>query len=96
MRPFIVVGLAGDDFVIPVKHRAHGAELPAHGGDILHSGVARMNSGLNGKVFGRQTKGIKAHRLKDLEALHAFDSGIRVGQAKIPPVPDMQIRSRGV
>ncbi len=48
-----------------------------------------MNPGLDGVVFRRQTKGVKAHGLEDFEALHALYPRKRISKAEVPPVADV-------
>ena len=44
LRPFIVVGQAGDDFALPVPPDTHRTQLAAHFIDICQCPGARLNA----------------------------------------------------
>ena len=96
LRPFIIVGHAGLDFVVPIEHAAHGLKLFFHGGDVFERGILGMNARLDGVVFRGKAEGVKAHRLKDLVSLHALEAREAVGRSEVVPMPDVQFRARGI
>ncbi len=73
--PAVIFRQAGREFVIPVEHAAHFAQLLFHGLDIVQRAVLGVDAGLDRIVLGRQAEGVEAHRLEDFIALHPFHAG---------------------
>ena len=91
LRPLIIFGRAGVQLMIPVEHGAHGFQLHFHGGDVFHRRVFGMYARLDGIVLRRQPERVEPHRLKDVIAVHFHETGVRIGQSEIVPVPQMQV-----
>src|SRR5712691_5652143 len=83
--PFIVVGQAGDHFTIPVPLSAHHAQLAAHMVDVRQGPGARLDSAFDGGILGWQAKGIEAHWLHDIVALHALEATIGIERRVVIP-----------
>ncbi len=52
-----------------------------------------MDARLDGVVFRGQSEGVEAHRLEHFEALHLFETRVRVRRAVIIPMSDVELRS---
>ena len=71
LRPFIILGIRGIDLAVPVEGIAKGMQLilkPCH---VILGHDPGMNVILNCIVFRRQTKGIPAHGIQHVIALHS-------------------------
>ena len=55
-----------------------------------------MDAGFDSKVFRRQTKGIKAHRMEYIIALHPLHTAPAVGQTVIPPMSHVELAGGGI
>ena len=75
LRPFVVLGKAGDHFPAPVVDSAHVPELAAHVLNVLHGPGERVNTALDGGVLGRKAEGIKTHRVENVITLHPLEAG---------------------
>ncbi len=75
LLPAIVFRPAGGDFAGPVIGKTHAFELGAHFGDIVVCPFGGVQVMLDGRVFGRQAKGVPAHWVDYVIALHAADAG---------------------
>ena len=91
LRPLVVVFFARLDLGGPVKHRAHCAQLTLHRRNVLLGGVLGVDARLDRVVLCGQAKGVKAHGLEHVVALHALEAGIGVRGPVVVPVPDMQL-----
>ena len=96
LRPLVVVGQTGFDLVIPIVHSADTLELPFHRGDIFEGAFLGVNTRLYGVVFRRQTERVESHRLKNLVALHTFETRKGVRRSVIVPMPCVEFCSRGI
>ncbi len=95
LRPFVVLGVAGDDLAVPVEGGAHHAELAAHAVDVGVGPCLRVDAAFDGGVFGREAESIEAHREEDVVALHAAVAGGRVAGCHGVPVAGVEV-ARGV
>ena len=91
LRPFVIVGIAGDGLTIPGKHGAHRAQLLAHVLDVRHRPGCGVNAALDCGIFRRQAKGIEAHGKEDVVALHTLETRGRVRGGHGVPMTDVQI-----
>ena len=71
LRPLVVLGQASYHLVVPIETTADGFELSFHRFDIFEGAVLWVNARLDSVVFGWQTKGVEAHWLEYLVALHS-------------------------
>ena len=91
MAPLVVVRVAGDDFSIPIKTRAHEAKLAAH---ALHVGVgpfARVGSVFDCSVFGREAEGIETHREHHVVAKHSAVASSYIARRHGVPMPGVEV-----
>ncbi len=72
LRPLVESGVARADGAAPVIAEADVLELADIACDVLASGYLGMLSGLDGILLGRESVGVEAHRVKDVEALQAL------------------------
>ena len=93
LSPFVVIGHAGLDFIIPVKGSSHLLKLSFHSGYVGYRGVIGMDACLYGVVLGRESECVESHRMEYVVALHALVSRIGVSQAEIIPVSDVELCS---
>ncbi|MBA7668878.1 hypothetical protein ES703_76996 [subsurface metagenome] len=89
--PLIVIRQAGNHLTAPVIDSANAPELTAHIVYILRCPGERVNTLLNGSILGGKTKGIKAHRVKHIIALHPLKSGVNIRRSHSIPMPDMEV-----
>ena len=69
--PLVVARVRGVDFTVPVKGQTQCLELALKACNIALGDLSRMYVVLDGKVLGRQTECIPAHRVQNVVALHA-------------------------
>jgi hypothetical protein len=96
LRPLHVAGIRGVDLALPVVGESDRIDLAAEIGDGLFRGHARVNAGLDGVVFRGQTKGVPAHRVQHIEALHALPARDDVGRGVAFAVADVQTGARRI
>ena len=77
LRPPVVRRVAGGELARPVDRHAPAPQVAPERVDRGPGGVARMLSGLDRVVLGRQAERVVAHRVDDLEALAPADVGER-------------------
>ena len=75
LGPMIISRIGGVHFPFPVVSQAKALHLLFKAGDIFFGGRRRVNAGLNGVIFRRQTKSVPAHRIKRVFALHPAFAG---------------------
>ena len=73
-----IPGRASTDFTVPVERETYFVQLLAIAVDIVDGSDGRMLSGLDSILFCRQSVGIVAHRMQNVEALQAFVTGINI------------------
>ena len=96
LSPLVVLGRAGVKLLAPIEHRAHVFELTFHGLYVLFGAVFGVNTRLYSVILGRQSERVEAHRLENRVALHALEPRERIGGTVVIPMPEVQIRARGV
>src|SRR5688500_1423470 len=72
LGPLIIGRIAGAKFPAPVETETDIIHLPAKIIDVLFGAHSRMHPMFNGILFGRQTKGIIAHRMQYIKAFQSF------------------------
>ena len=78
LRPFIIFGIASTDLAVPVVTETYFVHLFPITGDVFLCRHFRMLSGLDSILFCRQSVGIVAHRMQNIETLQAFVTGINI------------------
>ena len=96
LRPLVVVGHTGFDFVVPIVHCADALELSFHRGDVFQRAFLGVNTRLYGVVFGGQSECVESHRLENLVALHTLEARKSVGRSVVVPVSRMKFRPRRI
>ncbi len=94
LRPFVVVGPAGDHLPGPVDGHAQPPELPVDGGDGRFGEAARRLPGLDGHVLGVQTEGVVPHGMKHPLPLVAAEAGDDVAHGVVLDVPHVRAARR--
>ena len=94
LGPFVVVGVNSRGSFIPRKSITHALQLGAHVFYVAFCPFARIHIALDGGIFRWQTKGIKAHWVDHLLALHPTVADIDVGYSKGVPVADVEVARR--
>ncbi len=92
--PAVVVGRAGGQLARPVDGEAERLELPLHVGDVVPRPLRRRHPVGHGGVLGGQAEGVPAHRLQDVQALHALVVVERVVDRVVAHVPHVQLARR--
>ncbi len=92
--PAVELGVARDDLVAPVEHRAHRPELLPFVLDVLHRPVARVDVVLDRGVLGRQAVRIEPDREEHVLAVHPVEAGQCVGRGHDVPVADVEVARR--
>ena len=93
LGPPHVIRIGGIDLAVPVIAEAQHPELTAKVVDVVLRVDPRMLAGLAGMFFGRQSEGIPAHRMENIESLLALVAGDNVrggvafGVADVQPGP---------
>src|SRR5262245_15129510 len=75
LGPLVVIGVSGIDFARPIVAESEGLNLFFESGDVFLSRLARVPSGLNGILFGREPESVPPHRVEHVKALSAFVAG---------------------
>ena len=96
LRPFVILGHTGFQLKVPVKGCAHSLELVLHCLYVGDGGVLWVNTCLDSIVFGRQTRRVKAHGMKDIIAGHSLIAGIGICQTIVIPMADVQLGAGGI
>ena len=65
---FVIAGVAGREFALPIDREPHHPELPAHGRDVRVGPLGGVDAALEGRVLCRQAEGIPAHGVEHVEA----------------------------
>ena len=77
--PFVVFGVAGADFTVPVVGETDFVELFPVTGDVFLGGHCRMLPRLDGILFRRQPVSVVPHGVEHIESFQPFVAGINVG-----------------
>src|SRR5258706_10801224 len=68
LRPFEIIRVGRGEFARPVVAETEAFDLAREVGDVRLGRDARMLTGLDGVLLGRQSKRIPAHRLQHVKA----------------------------
>ncbi len=90
LRPAVVLHVGGRRPAPRVVAEAERTQLPLHRGDVLFGGGTRMRARLDRVLLGRQAERVVAHRVQDVEAVHALEAGVHIGRDVTERVADMQ------
>ena len=88
--PLEIFRRRGVNTSVPVKTEAKRFQLFGKGLDVGLRRNRRVHTGFDGVVFGRQPESVKAHRIQNVEALHAFFTGNDVQSGVRARMSDMQ------
>ena len=75
LGPFVVIGIGGVDFAVPVKGDAQRLELLLKACHVIFGDNLGMDMVFDCKVLGGQTECVPAHRVQDVVALQTALSG---------------------
>ena len=89
LRPAVVARLVGPELARPVDRDPPLAELPLEGGDGGVGRLARVLSGADRVVLGRQAEGVVAHRMQHAHSLAAAEVRDRVADRVVLQVADV-------
>ena len=92
-REVAAFGLAFGGDLLVGEHRA---QLAAHVGDVLLGGDARMLTGLDRILLGRQAEGVIAHGVQHVLALHTVVAADHIGGKVAQRVTHMQALARRI
>ena len=95
LRPTVVVGQAGGDFGLPVVAQPQPPHLAAHVGDVLERPLAGRGVVLERRIFRRESKGIPAHGMEDVVALHPHVARQGIADGVVAHVAHVQL-ARGI
>ena len=79
LGPMIITWITGTYLTVPVEGEPNLVELLTVVGYILVGGLLRVLTGLDGILLGRQSVGIVAHRVENVETLQPLVARIDVG-----------------
>ena len=91
LRPTVVVGQAGGDFGLPVITQPQPAHLAAHVVDVFERPLAGRGVVLERRVFSRQSKGIPAHGMEHVVALHPHVASQGIANGVVAHVAHVQL-----
>ncbi len=96
LRPTDITQISGRDLSVPVVAEAEHLQLPTKRGDISFGTLPWGCSRTDGMLFGRQTKGIKPHRVDDAGSPHPLEAADNIGGGVAFWVPHMQTVPAGI
>ncbi|EMR00748.1 hypothetical protein ADICEAN_04134 [Cesiribacter andamanensis AMV16] len=96
LGPFVIGRVGCGNLTAPVKGEANVFELLFVASNVLFGSNGRMLAGLDGVLLGRQAKGIKAHGMQHIVALHALEARNDIGGNVAKGVAYVQAGARGV
>ena len=96
LGPFVILGVAGAYFTIPVKAETEFVELLAVAGNVLVGGDGGMLAGLDGVLLGGKAVGVVAHGMEHVEATKPLVAGKDVAGDIAEGMTHMQPCSRGI
>ena len=80
LRPLVVLRVGGVHLAVPVVRETEGADLLAEAVHVLLRGDRGVRARLHGVLLGGEAKGVPAHRVQHVEALHALVAAEDVGR----------------
>ena len=89
--PLIVVRLAGGQLSRPVDAKAEGFQLGLHVGDIFMGPFCGSGFVLDRRIFCRQAKGVPAHWMQYVLALHTLVASDNIGNGVVAHMTHMQL-----
>ena len=95
LRPAVVVGQAGGDLGLPVIAQSETAHLAPHVSNVFERPLARRRVVFEGCIFRRQAKGIPAHGVEHVIALHPHVTSQGVANSIVAHVAHVQL-ARGI
>ena len=96
LGPADVFRVGGVDLAIPIVAEAEFLELTAKIVGVGLSGDAGVSAGLDGVLLGGEAESIPAHRVEDIEAVHALVAADDVGRGVTLWMADVEAGARGV
>ena len=94
LGPLVIIGLARDDFAVPVVGQAHSLQLPRHVGDIVQGPFLRRDAMLDGSIFRRHAKRVEPHGMQYVEAPHGAEPGDHVADGIVAHMTHVQVARR--
>ena len=85
----VILRLAGGNFAAPIQRETQPFQLRLHVGDIIAGPAAGVDALFHRGVFGGHSKGIPAHRVQHLKALHPLGAGQHVAHRVIAHMANM-------
>ena len=90
LGPLVVAGIGGIDLPVPIEGEAEALELGLKVCHILRGDDLRVDVVFDGEIFGGQAKGIPAHGVQHIIALHPALSGYDIQRGIGTRMADMQ------
>ena len=92
--PAIVGRVAGGDLAIPIDRETERLQLLFHVRDVVPRPLGWCHAVGHRRVLGGQAKGVPAHRLQDVQTLHAREARQHVTDRVIAHMPHVQATRR--
>ena len=96
LRPAVIIRVGRVDDAVPIKAVAEHLELAGEILDVFLRDDGGMDVVLDGEVFRRQAKGVKANGIQDVVALHTLFTADNIHGRKRARMADMKTGSGGV
>ena len=96
LRPFEVAGVGGVHLAVPVVGKAERFELLGEVGDVRLRGDAGMRAGFDRILLRGQAKGVPAHRVQHVEAVHLLETADDVRGGVTLRVADVEAVAAGI
>ena len=94
LSPFVIIFLAGGNLAIPIVGQTESLQLTSHVSDVFQSPFFRRNIVFDSSVFSRHTKGVPAHRMQNVEALHSAETCDYVADGIVTNMAHVQVAGR--
>ena len=91
LLPTVILWITGGDLAIPVIGKTQLTQLVAHVINVLRGPPGRRHLVLDSGVFCGQAKGVPAHGLQHVLALHTLVAGDHVGDGVVAHMPHVQL-----
>ena len=96
LRPLVELRIRGSDRAARIVAETQHAQLTAHVLNIGHRGGARVRTGLDGILLGRQAEGVITQRVQDVLAQHAVKASVSIRRDVAQRVADVQAHAGGI
>lgn len=96
LGPFVITRVDGRDLLAPIIGEAEVFDLLLEMGDVLPREPFGVDVVLDGELLSRQAKGVPAHRMEDVIALHPLHPGDDIGRGVAFGVADVEPLARGI